>query len=39
LEVVADRDGVFGKGPAGGVRIDRLEGIDVGVYAVSADEQ
>ena len=36
--VLPDGDGVFGKGPSGGVRIDRLEGNDVGVYALSPDE-
>lgn len=27
--------GVFGRGPSGGVRLDRLEGNDVGVYVLS----
>ena len=36
--VSTDASGVFGLGPSGGVRVDRLEGSDVGVYALSLDE-
>jgi hypothetical protein len=31
-------DGVFGRGPSGGIGLDRLEGDDVGVYAVSLED-
>lgn len=34
-EVLSHGGGVVGKGPSGGVRIDRLEGHDVGVYVLS----
>jgi hypothetical protein len=37
-EVLPDGDGVFGKDPSGGVRIDRLEGNAVGVYVLSPDD-
>lgn len=37
-DVVFDGDGIFGKGPSGGVRIDPLEGHDVGVYVLSPDD-
>lgn len=37
-EVVTDSSGTFGRGASGGVRLDRLEGDDVGVYALSRDE-
>jgi hypothetical protein len=36
--VSTDLSGVFGLGPSGGVRVDRLEGDSVGVYALSLDE-
>ena len=36
--VAADDSGVFGKGPVAGVRIDFLEGDDVGVYLLSPDD-
>jgi len=36
--VVVDGSGSFSRGPAGGLRLDRLEGNDVGVYALSLDE-
>jgi hypothetical protein len=36
--VQTEGGGVFGKGPSGGVRVDQLEGKDVGVYALSAEE-
>jgi hypothetical protein len=36
--VMIDGSGVYGRGPSGGLRLDRLEGNDVGVYALSLDE-
>ncbi len=36
--VSTDATGVFGRGPSGGVRVDRLEGNEVGVYALALDE-
>lgn len=36
--VLADGDGVLGSGPSGRVRVDRLEGRQVGVYAMSPDD-
>ena len=35
---VLSDDGVFGNGPSGGVRFDRLEGTDVGVYVLAPEE-
>lgn len=37
-EVQRDGDGIFGKGSAGGLRLDPLEGTDVGVYVLSPRE-
>ena len=37
-EVGTDSPGVSGNGLNGGVRIDRLEGDEVGVYVLSPDE-
>lgn len=37
-KVTSDGTGIYGTGPSGGVRLDRLEGNDVGVYALSLDE-
>lgn len=36
--VSTDDRGVFGKGPSGGLRVARLEGQQVGIYALSLDE-
>ena len=36
--IVSDGDGFSGKGPAGRVRVDRLEGNDVGVYLLAPDD-
>jgi hypothetical protein len=36
--VTKDGEDVFGKGPSGGVLLDRLEAQRVGVYALSLDE-
>ena len=36
--VLPNGDGFSGKGPAGVVRFDRLEGNDVGVYLLSPED-
>jgi hypothetical protein len=36
--VLMDGSGIYGRGPSGGLRLDRLEGHDVGVYALSLEE-
>ena len=36
--VTNDGPDIYGRSPAGGLRLDRLEGDNVGVYALSTDE-